>query len=38
VRLAALPRQALLNFCRSTYEAAATLGHWDRAELERPGT
>jgi hypothetical protein len=38
VRLAASPRQALLNFCRSTYQAAATLGHWDRAELERPGT
>ena len=29
------PRQDLLEFCRSTYEAAAVLGKWDRAELER---
>lgn len=35
VRLAASPRQALLDFCRSTYEAAATLAHWDRKQLER---
>jgi Family of unknown function (DUF5996) len=34
VRSAASPRQALLDFCQSTYEAAATLGKWDRAELE----
>ncbi len=35
VRRASSPRQALLNFCRSTYEAAATLGKWNRHELER---
>jgi len=34
VRGAASPRQALLDFCQSTYEAAATLGKWNRAELE----
>jgi hypothetical protein len=28
------PRRALLEFCQGTYEAAATLGKWDRAELE----
>lgn len=28
------PDAALLSFLLSTYEAAATLGHWDRAELE----
>jgi hypothetical protein len=37
VRNAASPSAALLDFCESTYEAAATLGHWDRAELERNG-
>jgi hypothetical protein len=30
------PEQALLDFCQSTYAAAAELGHWDRAALERP--
>ncbi|HUI18255.1 MAG TPA: DUF5996 family protein [Alphaproteobacteria bacterium] len=35
VRRAASPREALLEFCQSTYEAAATLGKWDRAALER---
>jgi Family of unknown function (DUF5996) len=35
VRSAASPRQALLEFCRSTYEAAAMLATWDRSELER---
>jgi hypothetical protein len=30
------PRQALLDFCRSTYGAAADLGKWDRASLECP--
>jgi Family of unknown function (DUF5996) len=25
----------LLTFLRSTYEAAASLGNWDRAALER---
>jgi hypothetical protein len=34
VRAAASPREALLEFCQSTYEAAATLGKWNRAELE----
>ncbi|MFI5025106.1 MAG: DUF5996 family protein [Alphaproteobacteria bacterium] len=34
VRLAPSPREALLDFCQSTYEAAATLGNWDRAALE----
>jgi Family of unknown function (DUF5996) len=36
VRTAANPREALLEFLQSTYEAGATLGKWDRAELERP--
>jgi hypothetical protein len=35
VRNAADPRQALLDFCQSTYAATATLARWDRAELER---
>ena len=35
VRNAASPRQALLEFCRSTYVAAARLAKWNRAELER---
>jgi hypothetical protein len=35
VRAADSPRDALLAFCQSTYEAAATLGNWNRAELER---
>jgi hypothetical protein len=35
VRRAASPRQALLDFLQSTYEAAANLAHWDRKELER---
>jgi hypothetical protein len=34
VRGAASPREALLEFCQSTYEAAATLGDWNRAVLE----
>jgi hypothetical protein len=29
------PARALLDFCRSTYEAGAKLGGWDRALLER---
>jgi hypothetical protein len=36
VRMADAPRQALLEFCQSTYEAGADLGKWDRASLERP--
>ena len=35
VRLSESPKQALLDFCQSTYEAGATLGNWDRANLER---
>ncbi len=34
VRTAPDPDAALLAFLQSTYEAAADLGHWDRAELE----
>jgi hypothetical protein len=36
VRTAASPDEVLLTFLQSTYEAAADLGHWDRAALERP--
>jgi Family of unknown function (DUF5996) len=35
VREAPSPRAALLDFCQSTYDAAADLGQWDRASLER---
>jgi hypothetical protein len=35
VRAAASPGQFLLDFCQSTYEAAAVLGGWSRTELER---
>ena len=35
VRRAALPRQALLDFLQSTYEAGANLAGWDRKGLER---
>jgi hypothetical protein len=31
------PEGALLSFCQSTYVAAADLGGWDRAGLERKG-
>jgi Family of unknown function (DUF5996) len=34
VRTAADPDQALMDFLSSTYEAAASLGKWDRAALE----
>ena len=34
-RQSASPRESLLGFLQSTYEAGATLGNWDRAELER---
>jgi len=38
VRLASDPDAALLDFVQSTYGAAADLGRWDRAALERtPG-
>jgi hypothetical protein len=30
------PEKAVLDFCQSTYEAAAMLGRWDRESLERP--
>ena len=36
VRLAESPEQTLLDFCQSTYEAGASSGDWDRANLERP--
>jgi len=35
VRASATPRNDLLAFCQSTYEAAADLGKWDRLKLER---
>jgi hypothetical protein len=35
VRGAVSPRQALLSFLQSTYDAGANLAHWDRKELER---
>jgi len=35
VRKATSPRQALLDFLESTYEAGANLGQWNRKELER---
>jgi hypothetical protein len=35
VRRALDPRAAILDFCESTHAAAATLGNWDRAALER---
>jgi len=38
VRGAESPDAALLEFCRSTYEAGATLGGWDREALERVKT
>jgi len=35
VRRALSPKAALLDFLQSTYEAGASLGNWDRKELER---
>jgi hypothetical protein len=35
VRKAESPSPSLLQFCQSTYEAAANLGKWDRVALER---
>jgi len=35
VRTSRAPGAALLEFCESTYEAAARLGNWDRQALER---
>jgi Family of unknown function (DUF5996) len=34
VRLSDSPEQTLLDFCQSTYEAAANLAQWNRADLE----
>jgi hypothetical protein len=38
VRTAKAPDQVLLEFLQTTYEAAATLSHWDRPALERTFT
>jgi len=38
VRSSTSPNSALLDFCQSTYEAAADLGKWDRAALESPAS
>jgi hypothetical protein len=35
VRREQSPTAALLDFCRSTYAAAANLGNWDRSALQR---
>jgi hypothetical protein len=35
VRRAPSPRDTLLDFLQTTYDAGATLGGWDRAALER---
>jgi hypothetical protein len=35
VRKAESPSAALLDFCQTTYEAGANLGHWERNALER---
>jgi len=35
VRTSASPEDALMDFCQSTYEAAADLAGWDRKTLER---
>jgi hypothetical protein len=36
VRRASSPKAALLEFLQSTYDAGASLGNWNRGELERP--
>lgn len=38
VRKSASPRETLLAFLESTYDAGANLGKWNRADLERPKT
>jgi hypothetical protein len=38
VRTAGAPDEALLEFAQSTYEAAADLAGWNRADLDRPTT
>jgi hypothetical protein len=35
VRTAADPKRALMAFLQSGYDAGASLGHWDRASLEK---
>jgi hypothetical protein len=35
VRASASPKDTLLDFCQSTYEAGAELANWDRENLER---
>ncbi len=37
MRTADNPRQALLDFLQSSYEAGADLAGWDRAELDVRG-
>ncbi|CAN5229845.1 DUF5996 family protein [soil metagenome] len=37
VRSSAAPEQMILDFLQSTYEAGATLAHWNRAALEKRG-
>lgn len=36
-RVAPSPREAVLEFCQSTYEVGAKLAGWDRKELEKDG-
>jgi hypothetical protein len=36
VRKASSPKAALLEFLQTTYDAGASLGKWNREELERP--
>jgi hypothetical protein len=36
VRRASSPKATLLEFLQSTYDAGASLGNWNRRELERP--
>jgi hypothetical protein len=38
VRRSGRPREVLLDFLQSTYEAGANLAHWDRSALERGGS
>src|SRR5207248_11408256 len=35
MRRSSSPEQALLDFCQTTYAAAANLAHWDRPQLEK---
>src|SRR4051812_28084528 len=37
IRQSQSPDDDLMGYLRSTYAAAADLGHWDRAALERSG-